>query len=197
MFMDDDHHINEKQIVESLKSGDFEAFDQLFWYYHKRLYHFALSILKNNEDARDVVQEAFLRIWKNKENLDQQSSFQSFLFTISYNIIVDMMRKKVNDRNFRNKLFRNAISKESPVDKEVEFKELNAIYRDAIEELPAQRKKIYRLHKFEHLKYEEIAKKLDISVNTVKSQMNKAITYIRTKVDTETLGGLLFLSLYL
>jgi RNA polymerase sigma-70 factor (ECF subfamily) len=195
--MDDNHHINEKKIVESLKSGDFEAFDQLFWCYHKRLYHFALSILKNKEDARDVVQEAFLRIWKNKENLDQQSSFQSFLFTISYNIIVDMMRKKVNDRNFRNKLFRNSTSRESPVDKEVEFKELNAIYRNAIEELPAQRKKIYRLHKFEHLKYEEIAEKLDISVNTVKSQMNKALTYIRTKVGTETLGGLLFLWLYL
>jgi RNA polymerase sigma-70 factor (ECF subfamily) len=195
--MDDDHHINEKEVVKSLKSGHFEAFDQLFWCYHKRLYHFARSILKNNEDARDVVQEVFFRIWKNKENLDEQSSLQSFLFTISYNIIVDMMRKKVNDNNFRNKLFRNATAKESPVDKEVEFKELNTIYKNAIEELPAQRKKIYRLHKFENLKYEEIAEKLNISVNTVKSHMNKAITSIRAKVGTETLGGLLFLWLYL
>ena len=194
--MDEKHPINEKKIVESLKEGDFEAFDRLFWCYNQRLYHFALSILKNNEDARDVVQEAFLRIWKNRENLDEQSSLQSFLFTISYNIIVDTMRKKVSDRNFRDYLQKNAIDKESQVEKEVEFNELRTIFNNAVEELPLERKKIYKLHRFEDMKYEEIADQLNLSVNTVRSQMYKAISYLRKRIGGHTLAGLLFLSLF-
>ncbi|MFW6100933.1 MAG: RNA polymerase sigma factor [Bacteroidota bacterium] len=194
--MDDGHLINKKTLVESLKKGDFEAFDRLFWCYQKRLYHFALYILKDNEDARDVVQEAFLRIWKNRENLDEQSSLQSFLFTISYNIIVDTMRKKVSDRNFRDYLQKNAIDKESQVEKEVEFNELRTIYNNAVEELPLERKKIYKLQRFENMKYEEIADQLELSVNTVRSQMYKAISYLRKRIGGHTLAGLLFLSLF-
>lgn len=194
--MDEKHPINEKKIVESLKKGDFEAFDRLFWCYQKRLYHFALSTLKDYEDARDVVQEAFLRIWKNRENLDEQSSLQSFLFTISYNIIVDTMRKKVSDRNFRDYLQKNAIDKESQVEKEVEFNELRTIYNNAVEELPSERKKIYKLHRFENMKYEEIADQLELSVNTVRGQMYKAISYLRKRIGGHTLAGLLFLSLF-
>jgi len=194
--MDEKHPINEKKIVESLKKGDFEAFDRLFWCYNQRLYHFALSIIKNNEDARDVVQEVFLRVWKNRENLDEQSSLQSFLFTISYNIIVDTMRKKVSDRNFRDYLQKNAIGKESQVEKEVEFNELRTIYNNAVEELPLERKKIYKLHRFENMKYEEIADQLELSVNTVRSQMYKAISYLRKRIGGHTLAGLLFLSLF-
>ena len=194
--MDEKHPINEKKIVESLKKGDFEAFDRLFWCYNQRLYHFALSILKNNEDARDVVQEVFLRVWKNRENLEEQSSLQSFLFTISYNIIVDTMRKKVSDRNFRDYLQKNAIGKESQVEKEVEFNELRTIYNNAVEELPLERKKIYKLHRFENMKYEEIADQLELSVNTVRSQMYKAISYLRKRIGGHTLAGLLFLSLF-
>ena len=194
--MDDAHHINEKKVVESLKTGDFEAFDELFWCYHKRLYHFALSILKNNEDACDVVQEVFLKVWRNRENIDEHKSFQSFLFTVSYNLIVDITRKKMNDRNFRDYLQKNAIDKESQVEKEVEFNELRTIFNNAVEELPLERKKIYKLHRFEDMKYEEIADQLNLSVNTVRSQMYKAISYLRKRIGGHTLAGLLFLSLF-
>ena len=195
--MDDEHHMSEKHIVERLKYGDFEAFDQLFWRYHQRLYYFAESILKNNEDARDVVQEVFYRVWKNRDNLNEESSLKSFLFTISYNLIVDLMRRKMSDRNFRDKLLKNAIRKEAPVEQNIEFKELRTVYNNAVEKLPPQRRKIYKLHRFDELNYEEIAEKLDISVNTVKSQMNKALSYLRKKIGTKTLVSLLFLSLYI
>ena len=187
---------NEKQLVESLKKGDFEAFDKLFYFYNQRLYHFSLSILKDSEDACDVVQEVFLRIWMNRGEIDDRCSFKSFLFTISYNFIVDIMRKRVSDRNFREQLLRNASNEGSPVESEVEFNELNTLYHTVIEELPPQRKKIYKLHRFEHLNYEEIAVKMGLSSNTVRSQMNKALTYIKTRIGTKTLVALLFLALY-
>lgn len=187
---------HEKKLAESLKNGDFNAFDQLFKHYNRRLYYFALSILKNKEDACDVVQEVFLRVWKKKENIDQAHSFKSFLFTISYNLIVDIMRKKVSDKNFRDHLFKNTIKTESSTDKTLKYRELNQIYYDSIEELPPQRKKIYKLQRFQHLNYEEIAQIMGISVNTVRSQMSKAIAYIRNKVGRDTLLGLLFITLY-
>jgi len=188
---------NEKQVIESLKQGDCEAFDRLFRGYNQRLYYFALSILKNREDARDVVQEVFLRVFRNVDSINPDCSFKSYLFTISYNIIVDTMRKKLSAQQFRDYLVKNAIQEESPVAREVEFNELNTLYTDAIEKLPPQRKKIYKLHRFESLSYEEIATNLGISVHTVKSQMNKALSFIRNKIGTQTLVGLLFLSLYL
>ena len=188
---------NEKQVIESLKQGDCEAFDRLFRGYNQRLYYFALSILKNREDARDVVQEVFLRVFRNVDSIKQDCNFKSYLFTISYNIIVDTMRKKLSAQQFRDYLVKNAIQEESPVAREVEFNELNTLYQDAIEKLPPQRKKIYKLHRVESLSYEEIATNLGISVHTVKSQMNKALSFIRNKIGTQTLVGLLFLSLYL
>ena len=194
--MDNPECITEKRLVENLIKGDFVAFDQLFGLYNKRLYAFALSIIKNKEDARDIVQEVFLRIWRNRYALEKDSSFQSLLFTISYHLIVDKIRKKMSEEQFKDQLLRKAIDKGSPVEEEVEFNELNALYNEAIEELPSSRKQIYKLHRFEHLNYEEIAQRMNISVNTVRSQMNKALAYIRKRISTQTFAAMLFIALY-
>jgi RNA polymerase sigma-70 factor (family 1) len=194
--MDNPKCITEKRLVENLIKGDFVAFDQLFGLYNKRLYAFALSIIKNKEDARDIVQEVFLRIWRNRYALAQDSSFQSLLFTISYHLIVDKMRKKMSEEQFKDQLLRKAIDKGSPVEEEVEFNELNVLYNEVIEELPSSRKQIYKLHRFEHLNYEEIAQRMNISVNTVRSQMNKALAYIRKRISTQTFAAMLFIALY-
>jgi len=194
--MVDHNHLKEKKLVQSLINGDFEAFDHLFNYYNQRLYFFAKSILKNKEDAHDIVQEVFLRVWRNRDTLDPHSSFKSFLFTVSYNIIVDTLRKRISEQSFRDELIKNAIIDESSADKDLSYNELNSIYQEAINELPDKRKEIYRLHRFDNLSYQEIADKLNISINTVRNQMAHAISYLRGRIGKETLVGLVFVCLF-
>jgi len=194
--MVDHNHLKEKKLVQSLINGDFEAFDHLFNYYNQRLYFFAKSILKNKDDAHDIVQEVFLRVWRNRDTLDPHSSFKSFLFTVSYNIIVDTLRKRISEQSFRDELIKNAIIDESSADKDLSYNELNSIYQEAINELPDKRKEIYRLHRFDNLSYQEIADKLNISINTVRNQMAHAISYLRGRIGKETLVGLVFVCLF-
>ena len=187
---------DERKLLKSLGEGNFEAFDLLFRFYNKRLYCFAKSILKNREDARDIVQEVFLRVWKNREQIKQETSFRSFLFTISYHIIVDHLRKRMSEIKFREYLVQHAITMDSTVEAGMEFEELKRSYQNAINELPLQKREVFQLHRNEHLSYVEIAEKLDISVNTVKNHMTKAISFIRKKVGSRTLMGVLFVSLF-
>lgn len=188
---------SEKSIVRNLIKGDFEAFDQLFRCYNQRLYFFAKSILKDKEDACDVVQEVFLRIWRTREKIDEKQSFRSLIFTIAYNNIVDTLRKKISERNFRSQLIDIAIVNESPVDEKIEFDELDSYCRKVIEEMPPRRKEIYKLHRFSEMSYEEIAGNLNISVSTVRNQMTKAISYLRDRITTQELISLLYLSLFI
>ena len=194
--MVDSHHITEKKLVQQLIIGDFEAFDHLFRKYNKRLYYFAKSILKSNEDAKDVVQEVFLRVWKNRSSIDSNSSFNSFLFTIAYNIIVDAMRKRVSEQKFRNQIIKNAIKERSTVNEEMEYKELNSIYQKSIRELPSKRQLIYKMHRFENMTYKEIADKLNISVNTVRNQMTIAINFLKEKLGEDRFLNMLFIMLF-
>ena len=194
--MVDNHTINEKKLIHSLIDGDFEAFDQLFRNYNQRMYYFAKSILKSHEDAKDIVQEVFLRIWKNRASIDTRSSFKSYLFTISYNIIVDTMRKRVTEQKFRDELIKNAAKEEFLINEELEYKELNTSYHKAISELPPKRQQIYKLHRFENKSYQEIASKLDISANTVRNQMTQAIKFLREKLGEDTVLSMLFIIMF-
>ena len=188
--------ISEKKLIQGLIDGDYEAFDLLFRNYNQRLYYFTKSILKNQEDAKDVVQEVFLRIWKNRASIDSGSSFKSYLFTISYNIIVDTMRKRVSEQNFRDELIKNAINEESTVNEELEYAELNISFNKAVNELPPKRQQIYKMHRFENLSYQEIADKHHISVNTVRNQMTQAIRFLKEKLGDESMVSLLFVVLF-
>lgn len=194
--MVDDQKIKEKKLVCDLMEGDCEAFDQLFRNYNKRIYYFSKSIIKSHEEAKDIVQDVFLKIWKNRASIDARFSFKSYLFTISYNIIVDTMRKRVTEQKFRDELIINALNEESVINEELEFKELNESYHKAVSELPPKRQQIYKLQRFESLSYQEIADKLDISVNTVRNHMTQAIRFLREKLGENTVLSLLFIVLF-
>jgi RNA polymerase sigma factor (sigma-70 family) len=103
-------------LVTDFLKGKVEAFDILYDRYSRRLYIFALMLLKNKEDARDVVQETFLRIWQKRKELSVDKSFKSFLFTVTYNIMVDQVRKRLNDEKYQAFLIQQ-FKFESPLDR--------------------------------------------------------------------------------
>ncbi len=185
------NHI-EQRLVVRLRKGESRAFDEIFNLYSRRIYHFAYSFLKNKQDSEGIVQEVFLRVWKNRKNIDEYYSLKAFLFTISYNLIIDKFRERVKDIKYREFLKKNAINFEFETDKKIEYSDLNELYTNAVEHLPKRRKIIYKMHRVEGLSYREIAKKLHISIKTVENQMTSALKFIRERLGHETLAAVLF-----
>ena len=85
-------------LVSQLIKSDKKAFDALYHRYSKKLFSFSFSFLKNEEDSKEIVQEVFLRIWNKRKQIDGTKSFKSFLFTISYNLIIDQLRIKLKNK---------------------------------------------------------------------------------------------------
>jgi len=184
-------HIEQKLVVR-LRKSESRAFDEVFNLYARRVYHFAYSFLKNKQDSEGIVQEVFLRVWKNRKKIDEYYSLKAFLFTISYNLIIDKFRERVKYLKYKEFLEKNAIHFGYETDKEIEYSELKESYTNAIEHLPERRKVIYKMHRNEGLSYREIAKKLNISIKTVENQMTSALKFIRERLGHETLAAVLF-----
>ena len=174
----------EIELISKLRNDDILAFDRLFHTYSKRLYRFAFSILKNNEDSEGIVQEAFLRIWYNRKNIDSSKSFKSYLFAITHNLIIDQLRNRLKEREFRSYLEKRFETGTLTVENEVDYNILKSEVDRAVEELPEKRKQIYKLSRKEGLSHKEISEQLNISVKTVENQITLALKYLKDQVGT-------------
>jgi len=195
--MKEKKQVKGKSNINGLIKGEVKAFDEIFEIYNQRIYQFAKVILKNKEDAKDVVQEVFLRIWQNRNEINEYSTFKSYLFTIAYNIIVDHFRKRLKDKKYKDFLEANIKEVDFSQEKNIEFSYLNELYEQAVEQLPPRRKLIYKMNRNEGLTYKEIAERLNISRNTVRNQMAKTLQFLRKKIGKETLLFMLFCHLFI
>jgi RNA polymerase sigma-70 factor (ECF subfamily) len=187
-----------KELVKLLKNGDMRAFDAIYEKYSRKLYGFVLRYLKQETDAEEIVQEVFFKIWKSRSRIDIYSSFESFLFTIAYNSTISLLRKRANEKNYLEYLKqRQQIDQASNQIDEIQYNELNEQLESLLNELTPRQKEIFRLSRYEGLSHEEIANKLNISVNTVKNHLVAALSFLKSNLDNGFMINLLFISLFL
>lgn len=173
-----DQHI--KTLLTRIAEGDDEkAFKQFFDYYASRLFHFAMSFLKNKFLAEEAVADVFFKVWVNRSALADYENVKAYLFKATYNTslnYLDEVRRKeaISMEDLDVDLGIDLICPET----ELINKELKDIIEQAIESLPPRCKLIYRMAKVEQLKYKEIADLLDISVKTIDNQLSIAIKKI-------------------
>lgn len=166
-------------LISSIKEGDRKAFDLLFKNYAQNIYRFSYSYLKSKEDAEEIVQEVFIKLWDKRSTLRIDLQISSFLFTIAYNSILNQIRKN------KNRVKAIAAKKaEQPahhlhVEEELVFNEYQQHAQVAISSLPPQRKKIFMLSRENHLSYIEIARELNISPRTVEVHISQALKDIK------------------
>ena len=177
----------EIELIRAFKKGDSRAFEKLFQEYHKKLYAFLFHLLHSKEDAEEIVQDTFIKVWEKREDFIDGYSFDSFLFTIAKNAFLNLNRKKINRVVFEDHL--NFLEEISPggTDDYIIFKETKEIINTIIEGLPPKRKEIFLLRKIEGLSRKEIAEKLDISVITVDNQLMKANIYLKDQLKKYSL----------
>jgi len=176
--------LNEKEkiLVIRLKNNDKIAFEKIFNKYSERIYYFSYRYLKNKEESEEITQEVFVRLWNRRFDLKPELSFNSYLFMITKNAVIDLLRKRQKetsiDENY--KIFNN--DQESQPDDKLEYKELNKVVESSIEELPFKRKQIFLMSREKGFTYKQIAAKLNISIKTVESHMRLALRQLKESI---------------
>lgn len=175
----------EKELVIQLRKGEVNAFDILFDKYSSRLYRFSFSLLKNEEEAKDIVQETFCRIWDKRQTIDSHKSFKTYLFTISYHLIIDQLRLNLKDLRYRGYLKEYFHSVNDFIENSIDQAALNKQISVAIEEIPEKRKRIFILSRNSGMSNKEIARQLNISVKTVENQINLALRHLKFRIGKD------------
>lgn len=169
----------EKIYISLLKAGNSFAFERLYFKYSKKLYNFAFNFLKNKEDAEEIVQNVFMKIWETRLEIDPELSFGGYIFRIAKNMLINKFKKKLTEKVYIDYLLTTHEDTILPVEQEIHYLELNQEIERLISSLPSKRREIFQLSQHEGLTYREIAKKLNISVNTVNTQISKSLEHIR------------------
>jgi RNA polymerase sigma-70 factor (ECF subfamily) len=180
-----------------LNEGDIVAFDAIYERYCHRLFGFVLRYLKNREDAEEIVQEVFLKIWEARQKIDSYSSFDSFIFTVAYNSTITLLRKRVTEHRYLDNLkIRQEIASTPNLIDEIQFKELDERVHSIINRLTPRQQEVFRLSREERLTHEQIAKKLNISANTVKNHIVAALAFLKSELDNGLIVNILFFYLF-
>ncbi len=182
--------------VEEVESQEVDI-KSLFDTLYDRLVYFSYQIIRNQEQAEDIVQEAFVKLWGNKETLvNSEQSLKSYLYNTVKNLSLNVIRhSKVVDRYMQLNL-RGDEPMDAPIVEAIMSAEVLSQIHKAVADLPQQYKTISLLSFFEGKKNQEIADELGISVNTIKKQKQKAIQMLRLKLTSLlSLMLALFLSL--
>lgn len=186
------------ELILKLQNGDKVAFYQIYERYSKKVYGFVLRYIKHDTDAEEIVQEVFVKIWEARNRIDAYSSFDSFLFTVAYNITVNLLRKKLTEKKYFEYL--KTIQEPddtSEVENEIRFNELNEKVNQLLDQLTPRQKEIFLLSREEGLSHDEIAKKLDVSINTVKKHVSNTLAFLKSHIDTSLSANLFFVFLFL
>ncbi len=182
----------EKELAGKLKEGDSFAFEVLFYKYRNKVKGFAQNMVPSQIDPEEIVQEVFVRVWLKKEMINPDKDFQSYLFSIAKHLILDHLKSAVNRRlYFVEEHFQKDLmiddSAEVTIPEDVEEKLLTLI-----DQLPDRRKEIFSLSRFEGMSYKQIAERLNISENTVDSQIRNALAFLRKEFRKMVVLAFLF-----
>ena len=171
--------------VENLSPED-EAlrllFNDIFYSYEKPLFKLALNLCKDTDVAHDVVHDVFMKLWEIRQQLQEIKSIEAFLFTMTRNKVMDYLRKVASDTRLRQAIWDAMQDIVDNQEQSYEEKEYRAILRQAIEQLPAQRKAIYLLRDA-GFNYQEIADEMQLSKHTVKNQVSAALKSLRQSLS--------------
>lgn len=179
--------INEEiDLVSSLKKGDRLAFKFFFENYYGRLVAYITTYTHNKIQSEDIVQQAFISFWEEKEKLDATKSPRSYLYAIAYNRYIDTIKKAKRQEKFLDIVWERALRERITEDNDL-FEKRIAKMNSIIETLPPKCKEIIMLNKVQGVKYNEIAERMDISIKTVESQMRIAFRKIREGFKNENL----------
>lgn len=172
----------DQTLITLLARRDQTAFEQVFKLHFKSLHAYACSLLKDDGEAEEMVQQVFFKLWERAENLTISGSVAAYLYRAVHNESLNYLKHQKVKAGYQLHVAYSMKHQAEQPSRKVIGKELEEKYKEALNDLPEQCRTIFQLSRFEELKYREIADRLDISVKTVENQMGKALKILRAKL---------------
>jgi RNA polymerase sigma-70 factor (ECF subfamily) len=187
---------SDSELVERLQKGDVEAFDLTYEKYSGKLYSFGLKYLRSTSEAEELVQSVYLKLWENYRNLRNETSFKSYLFTIAYNEICHIFRKRSSRQKFLDDTVYLNSHSSSETEDDIDYNSAMEQVLHIVDKLPERQKAIFLKSRQEGKTTKEIAEESGLSQGTVDNYISDALKFIRSHLRNESLSVLLVLALF-
>jgi RNA polymerase sigma-70 factor (ECF subfamily) len=180
-----------KELTYKIKQGSSEAFKELYDRHHRQCYYLAKQYLKDQNLAKDAVQDVFLKLWNKRQNLVTSSSIEGLLFTMLKNHLLNMIRDENNRKKVVDEVKRTAQNRETrnSTEEEVLFSEYKSLFQKAVVKLSPAKQEVFELRSSKGLSNAEVAEERDVSEHTVKTQYYLGSKFIRNYLKEH--GGIL------
>lgn len=175
--------IVENKIIEDIKAGNQEAFQQLVEQNQDRIINTCYGFVRNSEDADDITQDVFIEVYRSINKFNKDSKLSTWIYRIAVNKSLDFIKKQnrikrwggiIKQTTNEHEEQDNWYAHDETPEQELEQKERIRILNTAIDKLPTKQKSAFTLHKYEDLSYKEIAEIMETSVSSVESLMHRA-----------------------
>ncbi|MBO9634052.1 MAG: RNA polymerase sigma-70 factor [Chitinophagaceae bacterium] len=172
----------EKEVLQRVVEGDENAFAVLYRHYARKVFPFLVKLTGSENAAEDVIQNTFLSLWLNRVRLQEIDNISGYIFRTAGNHAYNWLAKNKSMQKHEAIAASHAPSPQDFTSQEILFREAQKIISEIVDDLPGQRRKIYKLYREERLSYNEIAEQLNISPSTVRNAVASALESIREKL---------------
>jgi RNA polymerase sigma-70 factor (ECF subfamily) len=175
----------DRDLFRLIALGDEPAFAELFRRYDRRIYPFVLKMIKNPLLAEEIAQEIFIKIWRHRETLHTIDQPESYILTIAARHTLDQIKKRLNENRMLQRFSAGLSSAHNDPEELLLLKDTEELIQRAVDQLPPQQKSVYLLSRRQGMSYEEIGRELNISPNTVRNHLVKALAAIRVWLEQQ------------
>lgn len=170
---------NEPALLLRIADGDEKAFEVFFNHHYPLLRPFIIKFFENEDQIEDALQETFVRVWLNRDQLPEIENVKGWLYTIVSRICLNHIRANIT-RNKKEDAYSSQAAHHTTIHDKTQLSEIHLLIDKAIRQMPEARRRIFILSREEGMKPAEIAQHLSISVQTVKNVLVVALKEIRT-----------------
>lgn len=171
------------RLAERIRAGDVEAFDTFLVLHWEPLVHYATTFVGRIEDAKDIVQEGFIRVWEERAEVRASASVRSFVYRIVRNLAINERKRKELHGRLRSREADRFVPRTVDPGRALDAAELGTAVKAALDALPDRRREAFVLAHLENLPHREIAEIMEIAPQTVANQISAALGDLRRALE--------------
>jgi RNA polymerase sigma-70 factor (ECF subfamily) len=184
---------NEEYLIHQLKNGSYDAFDKIYQLYVKRLYAYCFRFTKSHENSEEIVQDVFVKLWTNRENIKHENTLSPLLFIMVKHNLINAFRAKVNQPVYEEYVDYKEKTSVNDTLWHMEYQEFVAQFRKATQILPPTIQKVVTLSKIHQLSNKEIAEELKLNDQTVRNSLSVGLKKLKEILSRTYLSHILLI----